>query len=287
MNPDRSVLKELRSLLKPPIQRLKGNDYFTAHRVYREIISSHVDGYCSHLSDKICKALDDQEPDEELNVCSVGCGDGTSDFKALSKVSERFPHRKVHLVGIDINESSCHEAEKNLSKLPYKTTIINEDFSGVDLSTLPKFDLVFITHSHYFFSSFKDLFFKAIGICKAGHGKVEVISGLSLPIWGLTELFDFPMQLADSLLKQLEVMDLNCSIQCVSLPGQADLSRCVAENFTSQYSQHVLNFFCQTNLSTYPPEVTRLCVKYIRSCLDEKGCCVLPCRAITLLPLQK
>ena len=71
MNPDRSVLEELRSLLKPPIQRLKGNEYFTAHRVYREIISSTVDGYCSYISDKICKALDDQEPDEELNICTV------------------------------------------------------------------------------------------------------------------------------------------------------------------------------------------------------------------------
>ena len=287
MNPDKSVLEELRSLLKPPIQRLKGHDYLSAHLVYREIISSHVDGYCSYISDKICKALDDQEPDEELNICSVGCGDGTSDFKALSKVSQRFPHRKVHLVGIDINESSCHEAEKNLSKLPYKTTIINEGFLEVDQSGLPKFDLVFITRAHYYFPNLKDLFSKAIGICKEGNGIVEVISVLPVPIWSLPELFDFSMHFADSVLKKLEVMDLKCSIQCVTLPGQADLSRCVAEDFTSQYSQHALNFFCQTNLDTYPPEVKSLCVKYIRSCLDEKGCCELTSKAITLLPLQK
>ena len=148
MNTDRSVLEELRSLIKLPVQLLKGLDYFVGHRVYREVTSSHVDGYCSYISDKICKELDDQEPDKELNICSVGCGDGTSDFKALSKVSDRFPHRKVHLVGIDINEKSCHEAEKNLSNLPYKTTIINEGFLEVDPSGLPKFDLVFITHAH-------------------------------------------------------------------------------------------------------------------------------------------
>ena len=223
MNPDRSVLEELRSLLKPPIQRLKGNDYFVGHRVYREIISGHVDGYCSYISDKICKALDDQEPDEELNICSVGCGDGTSDFKALSIVSEGFPHRKIHLVGIDIDETSCHEAEKILSKLPlgYKTTIINEGFLEVDLRGLPKFDLVFITHAHYFFPNLKDLFSKAIVICKEGNGKVEVISGLPVPVWSLPKIFDFSMHFADSLLKQLEVMDLSCSIQCVTLAGQS------------------------------------------------------------------
>ena len=285
MNPDGSVLEQLRSLIKPPIQRLKGHDYSAGHCVYREIISNHVDGYCSYISDKICKTLDDQEPGEELNICSVGCGDGTSDFKALSKVSERFPHRKVHLVGIDINENSCHEAEKNLSKLPYKTTIINEGFLEVDPSGLPKFDLVFITHSHYFFPNLKDLFSKAIGICKEGIGRVEVIAGQRIPIWSLPEIFDFRVQFADSLLNELEIMDLKCSIQSVTLPGQADFSRCVEEDFTSQYSQHALNFFCQTNLDTYPPEVTRLCVKYIRSCVDEKGCCVCCSQAITLLPL--
>ena len=285
MNPDGSVLEQLRSLIKPPIQRLKGHDYSAGHRVYCEITSSTVDGYCCYLSDKICKALDDQEPGEELNICSVGCGDGISDFKALSQVSERFPHRKVHLVGIDINEKSCQEAEKNLSKSPYKTTIINEGFLEVDPSGLPKFDLVFITHSHYFFPNLKDLFSKAIGICKERIGRVEVIAGFRVPIWNLPEIFDFHLQFAEKLLNELEVMDLNCSIQYVTLPGQANFSRCVEEDFTSQYSQHALNFFCQTNLGTYLPEVTRLCVKYIRSCLDEKGCCVCYSQAITLLPL--
>ena len=186
--------------------------------------------------------LDDQEPDEELNICSVGCGDGTSDFKALSKVSERFPHRKVHLVGIDINEKSCHEAEKNLSKLPYKTTIINEGSLEVDPSGLPKFDLVFITHSHYFFPNLKDLFSKAIAICREGSGKVEVISDQLTPIWCLPKLFGYTVPFADSLLHELEVMNLKCSIQSVTLSGQADFSRCVAEDFTSQYSQRLISF---------------------------------------------
>ena len=287
MNPDGSVLQELRSLLKPPIQRLKGDDYFAGHRVYREITSSTVDGFCSYLSDKICKALDDQEPGEELNICSVGCGDGETDFKILFKVSERFPHRKVHLVGIDINESSCHEAEKNLSKLPYKTTIINEGFLEVDPSGLPKFDLVFITHAHYYFPNLKALFTKAIAICREENGEIELITNQRTPLWSLPEIFDFRAHFADSLLNELEVMDLKCSIQSVTLPGQADFSRCVAEDFSSQYSQHILNFFSQSNLGTHPPEVTTLCVKYIKSCLDEKGCCNFTTQAITLSLFQK
>ena len=287
MNPDGSVLQELRSLLKPPIQRLKGLDYSAGHCVYREIISGTVDGFTSYLSDKICKTLDDQEPGEELNICSVGCGDGEVDFKILSKVTERFPHRKVHLVGIDINEKSCHEAEKNLSNLPYKTTIINEGFLEVDSSELPKFDLVFITHAHYHFPNLKNLFSKAVAISREGNGKIEVISDRRAPMWCLTEIFDFDVQFTDSLLKELKMMNLNSSIQCVTVPGKADFSRCVAEDFTSQYTQHVLNFFCQSNLGTHPPEVTTLCVKYIKSCLDEKGCCNFSTQAITLSPIQK
>ena len=287
MNPDDSVLQELRSLLKPPIQRLKGDNYFDGHRVYREITSSTVDGFCSYLSDKICKTLDDQEPGEELNICSVGCGDGETDFKILFKVSERFPHRKVHLVGIDINESSCHEAEKNLSKLPYKTTIINEGFLEVDPSGLPKFDLVFITQAHYYFPNLKALFTKAIAICREENGEIELITNQRTPLWSLPEIFDFRAHSAESLLNELEVMDLKCSIQSVTLPGQADFNRCVEEDFTSQYSQHILNFFSQSNLGTHPPEVTTLCIKYIKSCLDEKGCCNLTTQAITLSPIQK
>ena len=288
MNPDVSVLKELRSLIKPPIQRLKDHDYFAGHRVYREMTSSNVDGYCSYLSAKICKALDDQEPGEELNICSVGCGDGETDFKILSKVSERFPHRKVHLVGIDINESSCHEAEKNLSKLSYKRTIINEGFLEVEPSELPKFDFVFITHSHYYFPCSKALFSKAIAICREGNGKIVVISThCHTPMWSLPEIFDFHTQFADSLLNELKVLDLKCSIQCETLPAKVDFSHCVAEDFSSQYSQYILNLFCHSDLGTYPPEVKTLCIKYIKSCLDEKGCCNYSIQAITLSPIQK
>ena len=100
----------------------------------------------------------------------------------------------------------------------------------------------------YHFPNLKVLFSKAIAISREGHGKIEVISDRCAPMWCLTEIFDFDMQFTDSLLKELKMMNLNSSIQSVTVPGKADFSRCVAEDFTSQYSQYVLNFFCQSNL---------------------------------------
>ena len=62
---------------------------------------------------------------------------------------------------------------------PTKRPSSTEGFLEVDLSGLLKFDLVFITHSHYFFPNLKDLVSKAIAICREGSGKVEVISDQS------------------------------------------------------------------------------------------------------------
>ena len=82
-----------------------------------------------------------------------------TDFKILSQVFKRFPQRRVNFVGIDINKSSCIEAEKKLSSLPYSTTIINQGIFEVDQRTLLKFDMVQMVHIHYsFVDNFERLF---------------------------------------------------------------------------------------------------------------------------------
>ena len=286
---DISVLVELQSVLSDhkrnlifSLKNLSEDEAYTAsHRVYREITRSTVDGYCTYLSDKICRALENVAPDEELNVCSVGCGDGEVDFKILSQVSERFPQRRVNFVGIDINKSSCIEAEKKLSSLPYSTTIINEGILEVDQRTLPKFDVVQMVHVHYYIIDHLEcLFSKALDLVKPKCGSIEVIVTKSTPLWRLVEPFNNSTCFAHQLIKELEMIGLKFTTH--DLPGVADFSCCVEEDFRSQYALYALDFFSLQNLSTYPPEVTDLCIKYIRSCLDDKGCCECAGMAITL-----
>ena len=288
---DISALVELQSILSDRKRNLicsqkklsEDEAYTASHRVYREITRSTVEGYCIYLSDKICRALENGAPDEELNVCSVGCGDGEADFKILSKVSERFPQRRVNFVGIDINKASCIEAEKKLSSLPYNinTTIVNEGILEADQRKLPKFDLVQMVHVHYYFvDNFERLFSKALDLVKPKSGRIEVIVTKSTPLWRLREPFNSFTCFAHQLIKELEKIGLKFTTH--DLPGVADFSHCIAEDFRSQYARSALDFFSHQNLSTYPPEVTALCVKYIRSCLDERGCCECAGMAITL-----
>ena len=209
----KSILSDRKRNLICSQKKLTEDDiaYTASHRVYREITRSTVDGYCIYLSNKICRALENGAPDEELNVCSVGCGDGHVDFKILSKVSERFPHRKVNFVGIDKNEKSCIEAEKKLSSLPHNinTTIINEGFLEVDQCTLPKFDLVQMVHVHYYFvDDLERLFSKALDLVKPRSGRIEVIVTKSTPLWRLIEPFNNSNCFAHQLIKELEKIGL-------------------------------------------------------------------------------
>ena len=291
---DITTLIELQSILADRKRNLIYNQqelteedraYTASHRVYREITRSTVDGYCTYLCDKICRALENVAQDEELNVCSVGCGDGEVDFKILSQVSERFPQRRVNFVGIDINKSSCIEAEKKLSSLPYSATIINEGILEVDLRTLPKFDMVQMVHVHYYFvDDFGRLFSKALDLVKPKSGRIEVIVTKRTPLWRLREPFNSFTCFAHQLIKELEMIGLKFTTH--DLPGVADFSRCIEEDFKSHYARNALDFFSHQNLNVYPPEVTTLCAKYIRSCLDEKGCCECAGMAITL-PVER
>jgi 2-polyprenyl-3-methyl-5-hydroxy-6-metoxy-1,4-benzoquinol methylase len=256
------------------------SEYPDLHRAYREISGSTFEKYCAYLSEKVSEALHDQASDEVLNICSIGCGDGQADYKVLSKALGAFPKSRVNYFGIDISVASCQQAKKILTPLPCTVTIINKGILEIAAKSLPKFDIVIMAHVHYpFYKDLKPLFCKAMEICKA-NGRLEVIAGVETPIWRLCEAFDYNICFAHVLLKELDKMGLMYTTR--ALPGKADFSRCVMDNFTSPLSHSVLNFFSQANLNAYPPLVTLLSASYIKSCLDERHCCDCAGLAITL-----
>ena len=289
MNPSISSLKEIEALLGDR-RRFSGNATFFGDRklydesllVFRQITSR--DNYCSYLASKICRRLKDRSSglaDGELNICSIGCGDGEADYKVLSKVSEVLPNAVVDYFGIDINSTSCAQTEVKLANLPYKSIVINQGIEDVDPESLPKFDMVIVAHVHYYVKDRKILFDKALELTKAGTGEVEVITANHTdPIWLLCDALGHPQCTSDTLIKEFEEMGLQFTTE--NLPGVADFSRCVAENFCSNFAELGVSFFCQTDFCSYPPDVRSLSIRYIKSCLDEHGCCEDSSTALTV-----
>ena len=204
---------------------------------------------------------------EPLRICSVGCADGAMDKVPLTEVSGKYPDVLIEYVGIEINPESCSRAKKNLSGLPYNVTIVNKDFMDIDVESIQKFDLVLLSHVIYYFKELKPLFDKLSTICKED-GEIEVIVGRGIPQWAMATLFfkkeqKFPHRFSPAVMKELDEMGLTYS--SVILPGQANLSSCVKDQFQSQFNKNVLDFMCQTKLDNYPPQVRKLCVDYITS----------------------
>ena len=80
--------------------------------------------------------------------------------EALKTISDAVAFQ---FVGIDIDETSCRNAELAFKELPSaETTILNKDIRKVDTDTLPKFDLVYMIHAHYYIKDFKSL----VELCK-------------------------------------------------------------------------------------------------------------------------
>ena len=156
---------------------------------YRQIATKSVEGYREYLTEKAMKALK-RKPEEVLNICSIGCGTGDVEFEILSKVKEVYPQVAINFVGIDVDAILCSEAKEKLSKLPYDTTVMNQDFMQIDASTLPKFDLILMAHVHYYFTDQKSLFAKVADMIKPMTGSIEIVmTDESMPMWWVCGMF--------------------------------------------------------------------------------------------------
>ena len=282
MESSERILYELKSLLKglPDQPVAYGDmddvDYIEQFTAYANIARDEQKSLDKYLVNMICKRLK-KGSQELLRVCSVGCADGMMDKVPLTEVSGKYPDVIIEYVGIEINPESCSRAKKNLSGLPYNVTIVNKDFMDIDVESIQKFDLVFLSHVIYYFKELKPLFDKLSKICKED-GEVEVIVGRGIPQWAMATLFfekeqRFPHRFSPAVMKELDGMGLSYS--SVILPGQANLSSCVKDQFQSQFNKNVLDFMCQTKLDNYPPQVRQLCVDYITSLYNhgEDGKC--------------
>ena len=128
------------------------------------ITGNTVDCYCKYLIETICDSLKGHDTSKELYICSIGCGDGEADYKVLSEVQDAYPLAKVCYFSIDLNSTSCLQAEENLSALhaPNTTKIVNEGIFEVDPDSLLKFGIIIMAHVHYYFSEDLRSFFAKV-----------------------------------------------------------------------------------------------------------------------------
>ena len=266
-----TIVQKLASLLQDLPERPKSygdmNDpeYSDMFVDYLECEKEAAVSIREYVSTKICQLQEVR--DRPLRICSIGCGHGLSDKKYLTEVAEKLPQADIQYVGVDINAASCSLARKNLSNLPYETTIINANILDMDTKSPPiseRFDLVLLAHSTYYFDKLEPLFERVTSITRPG-GEIQIIIDAGSPEWRLAPLFfdremKFPYRQAAGLVGELNKLGLKYTE--VVLPGEFNVAPYVKENFSSRSGRNVLNFICHTKLERYPPEVTELCIEY-------------------------
>ena len=250
-------------------------DYNRLHKAFRVIAKEQSDLTVRYISNRVSSALKsylkDQPVGDPFRVCSVGCGDGERDCdilrEALKTISDAVA---LQFVGIDIDETTCRNAELAFKELPsIDTTILNKDILQVDPNTLPKFDLVYMNHVHYYFEDFKSLVRIVKELAKGETGSVLIVSGNCTPQRSLTKLFfekeyNVSCRLSEDLLSELDEMGVKYQAECL-MKGVFNLSCCFTEGFSSSFSKDVLDFLTQTRLTRYPEEVTKVVVEYIQA----------------------
>ena len=102
-----------------------------------------------------------------FRVCSVGCGDGRTDKKILEGITQRFPERKLHYIGIDTNKLSCQRARLLLGSLKnVSVEILNEDIQQISAADLEPCDLVLGVNMIYYISLLKEALSNIITLIK-------------------------------------------------------------------------------------------------------------------------
>ena len=271
-----TVLQKLESLLQELPDRPKSYgdwndpDYTEEFIEYLECEREVAESVRKYLSTRICQLQERITGirDRPLRICSVGCGHGVSDKKYLTEVAEMLPQVVIQYVGVDINAGSCSLARKNLTNLPYETTIINANILDIDAKSPPiseQFDLVLLAHTTYYFDKLEPLFERLTSITRPG-GEIQIIVDAGSPEWKLAHLFfgremKFPFRNAAVLFEELNKLGVKYTE--VVLPGELNMAPYVEERFSSRSGKNILNFICHTKLEQYPPEVTALCIEYL------------------------
>ena len=272
-------LQALQKLLSSVSLKAEGEivdpDYNRLHKAFRVIAKEQSDLNVRYISNRVSAAwksyLKDQPVGDPFRVCSVGCGDGERDCAILGEALKTISNAVAfQFVGIDIDETSCRNAELAFKELPsIDTTILNKDILQVDPNTLPKFDLVYMNHVHYYIKDFKSLVRIVKELAKGETRSVLIVSGNCTPQRSLTKLFfekeyNVSCRLSEDLLSELDEMGVKYQAECLK-KGVFNLSRCFTEGFSSSFSKDVLDFLTQTRLTRYPEEVTKVVVEYIQA----------------------
>lgn len=108
-----------------------------------------------------------------FRLCSVGCGDGRFDKKVLEGITQKFPEKNLHYVGIDTNTLSCQQARLLLGSLKNVVVEIhNQDIQQMATADIKPCDLVIGVHMMYYVSSLEGALNNIIKLIKPqGQGK--------------------------------------------------------------------------------------------------------------------
>ena len=279
-----------------PVGDEMGSDYNQLIRAFRVVARERTDIIVQHIGNRISAAskshLRDQPVGDPFRVCSVGCGDGERDCSILREALKTVSNTvALRFVGIDIDETSCRNAELAFKELPsVETTILNKDILKVDTDTLPKFDLVYMNHGHYYIKDFKSLVEVLKHLVKVDTGSILIVSASQSPINSLIKIFfekehDSPLRRSEELLRELDEMGVKYQVE-LHMKGVFNFNRCFTEGFSSKFSKDVLNIITRTRRFTYPEEVTKAVIEYIqvicRQSPDKGYVCDFCDTAITL-----
>ena len=114
--------------------------------------------------------------DDCVRVCSLGCGNGQLDKLIILSVLEKYPEAKIEIVGVDINQQSCQEANTNFTSLAvqhkhFKYNVLNSDIVDINPQEQGHFDVVVIVHTLYFLDNPEDVLKKCQELKTPSGGK--------------------------------------------------------------------------------------------------------------------
>ena len=89
---------------------------------------------------------------------------------------EKYPEAKIEVVGVDINEQSCLEANENFASLAvqhkhFKHSVLNSDIVDMNHQEQGHFDVVLIVHTLYFLDNPEDVLKKCQELKAPSGGK--------------------------------------------------------------------------------------------------------------------
>ena len=215
-------------------------------------------------------------PATAFRICSIGCEDGTLDQIILQSLGQALPTTQIHYTGIEMDDQVCELAEEKLSDLApnIHIQIVAEDYEELKKEDQSEpYDLIFMVNCTYYASSLDPLLKGAVQLLKPS-GELVIVSSsrqsfdeLITRFWSHQRSHD--LYTSETVVKTLSSLGIMHNI--FKVPVTFDLTACFKDEFESPAFLLILDHLVFTRLRDYPPEVSKLCVMFLRSIAENSG----------------